>query len=304
MRRAAALAVLIVTVLFAALAVPLSPVRTWLTGILGDLPIPSAAERIPSEPVTGAPLRVAVGAMISPERTYEFYADLFHLLAGRLHRPLELKQRRTYQEVNTLILRGEVDVAWICTGAWPELSEAAGARLLAVPMVGGKTTYNALVLAGPAAGTARSLGELAGTRFAFTDPISLTGCLYPKRRIASLGGDAARFFSDTTFTGGHDRSIEAVRRGIVGGASVDSLVYDYLARRFPEEVEGVRVLETSPPFPIPPLVVPSSTPEGLSTVLRRELLALGRDPGGRKLLDALLVDGFSPPDLAAYERLR
>jgi phosphonate transport system substrate-binding protein len=242
--------------------------------------------------------------MISPERTYVFYTDLFRLLAGQVGRPLELKQRRTYREVNGLIREGAVDVAWICTGAWPELAEHDAARLLAVPVVGGRTTYNALVLAGPAAAGAARIADLAGVRFAFTDPISLTGCLYPQRRVSSLGLDSGAFFANVTYTGGHDRSIEAVRRGIVGGASVDSLVYEYLAQRFPEEIAGISVLETSPPFPIPPIVVPVTTDGDLARDLERELMALGSGPDGRALLSALLIDGFARPDTAAYGTLR
>jgi phosphonate transport system substrate-binding protein len=304
MRRLATLATLAVGVLFAALALPGSPLRSRLASMLGDRPVASPAVRTAVEPAGASPLRVAIGAMISPERTYDSYADLFRLLAGRLQRPLELKQRRTYQELNGLIRRGEVDVAWICTGAWPELAESRAARLLAVPVVEGKRTYNALVLAGPAAPQAKDLAGLEGARFVFTDPISLTGCLYPKRSVAGLGREAGAFFSGTSFTGGHDRSIEAVRRGLAGGASVDSLVFHYLARRFPEEVAGVRVLETSPPFPIPPIVVPASTPDITERALRAALLGMAADEEGRKLLDALLVDGF---DLAAegdYARLR
>jgi len=304
MRRIATVATLAVAALFAGLALPGSPLRSRLAALLGDPPVASPAVRTSDAAGGGPPLRVAVGAMISPERTYEFYADLFRLLAGRLQRPLELKQRRTYQELNALIRRDEVDVAWICTGAWPELAEAQAARLLAVPVVEGKKTYNALVLAGPAIPRASDLAGLGGGRFVFTDPISLTGCLYPKRRIAELGRDAGSFFSATSFTGGHDRSIEAVRRGLAAGASVDSLVFRYLARRFPEEVEGVRVLETSPSFPIPPLVVPVSASPEAERLLREALVNLGSDETGRKLLEALLVDGFAPADEEAYARLR
>lgn len=242
--------------------------------------------------------------MISPERTYGVYGDLFRLLAERLGRPLELKQRRTYQEVNALVIRGEVDAAWICTGAWPELGEARAARLLAVPVVDGQPTYRALILAGPGRSGARSLADLRGARFAFTDPISLTGCRYPKLRLAARGERPEQFFGSTLFTHGHDRSIEAVRRGLADGASVDSLIYDFLARRSPEEVAGIRVLERSEPFPIPPLVVPSGAAEAEVARLRRELSALGEDPVGRTLLDALLIDGFASPDERAYERRR
>jgi phosphonate transport system substrate-binding protein len=304
MRRIAALATAFVALLFIALAVPGTGLRSVVVSALSDRSATSDASLPAAMPKAGEPLRVAIGAMISPERTFRFYGDFFQALAARLHRPLELKQRRTYAEVNKLVIRGEVDLAWICTGAWPELARGDTGRLLAVPVVAGKTTYNALIVAGPLRARARDLPGLSGARFAFTDPISLTGCLYPKTRIKEIGGNPEKFFSTTFFSYGHDRSIEAVRRGLAGGASVDSLVFDYLARRFPEEVHGIRILEKSPPFPIPPLVVPSGTSKARVVEIRTALFDLARQEDGRKLLDALLVDGFALPDEQAYAGLR
>lgn len=304
MRRFAALATAFVALLFGALAVPGTGLRSAVVSALSDRTLATEASLAAILPPPGKPFRVAIGAMISPEKTFRFYSDFFQALAARLHRPLDLKQRRTYAEVNRLVIRAEVDLAWICTGAWPGLAREKAARLLAVPVVAGKSTYNALILAGPSRARARDLSGLSGARFAFTDPISLTGCLYPKKRIEEIGGNPEKFFSTTFFSHGHDRSIEAVRRGLAGGASVDSLVFDYLARRFPEEVQRVRVLERSPPFPIPPLVVPSGTSEARLVEIRTALFDLARQEDGRKLLDALLVNGFALPDEQAYAGLR
>jgi phosphonate transport system substrate-binding protein len=300
MRRIAALATAFVALLFCALAVPGTGLRSVIVSALSDPPAAPAASPPAARQKTGEPLRVAIGAMIWPERTFRFYGDLFQALAARLHQPLELKQRRTYGEVNTLVMRGEVDLAWICTGAWPVLAREKAARLLAVPVVAGKTTYHALIVVGPSRPRARDFSGLSGAHFVFTDPMSLTGCLYPKRRIGEMGGDPERFFATTFFSYGHDRSIEAVRRGLAEAASVDSLVFDYLAKRFPEEVAGIRVLEKSEEFPIPPLVVPGGTSEARLVEIRTALFDLVRDEDGKKLLDALHVDGFALPDERAY----
>jgi phosphonate transport system substrate-binding protein len=304
MRRLSFAAASAVGLLFAALLVPGLPVRAWLLSAVTGSP-PSTEARWPSRQPRppGPPLRVAIGAMISPERTFVFYGEFFAELAQRLGRPLDLLQRRTYRETNDLIARGEADLAWICTGAWPQLRKEESARLLAVPVVGGRTSYESLLLAGPSSGAAK-FEDLQGGRFAFTDPISLTGCLYPRDRISSLGHDPTSFFSSTFFTHGHDLSIEAVRKGIADGASVDSLIFDYLLRRFPSEVEGVRVIDRSPPFPIPPLVVPARMSLAEASLLKGELLALSQEAGGRSLLNELLIDGFAAPEPRAYADLK
>ena len=304
MRRLSIAASYAVAVVFAGLLVPGFPLRAWiLSAISGSAPStgarwPAALARPP-----GPPLRVAIGAMISPERTFAFYGEFFTEMARRLGRPLELLQRRTYGETNDLIAHGEVDIAWICTGAWMQLRHEESARVLAVPVVAGRTSYQALLVTTPSSG-AKSFDDLRGKRFAFTDPLSLTGYLYPRSLIESAGRDPSGFFSSTVFTRGHDRSIEAVRRGIVDGATVDSLIYDFLVRRSPSDVEGVRVIARSPPFPIPPLVVPARMPEAEAERLKDELLAFSCSAEGRSLLEELLIDGFAAPEPKVYASLK
>lgn len=304
MRRLSVAATTAVGVFFAALLVPGLPLRAWiLSAISGSTPSAGARWPSPQAGPLGPPLRVVIGAMISPERTFVFYGEFFTEMALRLGRTLDLLQRRTYRETNDLIARGEVDIAWICTGAWVQLREEESARLLAVPVVAGRTSYQALLLAGSSSG-ARRFDDLRGKRFAFTDPLSLTGYRYPRSLIESAGRDPSGFFSSTVFTHGHDRSIEAVRRGIVDGATVDSLIYDYLARCSPSNVEGVRVIGRSPSFPIPPLVVPARMPEAEAERLKDELMALSCTAEGRSLLDELLIDGFAAPEPTGYANLK
>lgn len=85
------------------------------------------------------PLRVAVAAVISPKGTVESYAPFLDYLSSRLARPVELVQRRTYLEINDLIAKGEVDIAFVCTSAYVAGRDQFGMELLAAPEVNGET---------------------------------------------------------------------------------------------------------------------------------------------------------------------
>ncbi|MCP4896433.1 MAG: PhnD/SsuA/transferrin family substrate-binding protein [bacterium] len=304
MRRWVPILTLLVAIVFGALAMPKSPVAEWLVDVLAggnwrglsEGERPDRAAPPPDVPV----LRAAVGAMVTPERTYSDYRELFRLVAEETGRRLELVQRRTYSEVNDLLVAGEVDMAWVCTGAIEDLDARKAVRLLAVPVIGGRTDYQSYVIA-RSNSTIAEFEDLRGTVFAFTDPLSLTGRRVVVDLLQRRGQTVDDFFSDTFFTHAHDNSIRAVQDGIADSACVDSLVYDYMKRSGSDDgVSGTRVVWRSERFPIPPLVTPVSLDDELFTELQRLLLQLGEHPGAQTHLVHLRLDAFVRGDPGVY----
>lgn len=111
-------------------------------------PVPSASLSNARSPKASAPPTrgVAIGAMISPARTLTVYSDLFQIIGQKMGADVTLVLKKTYREVNELLLNREVDVAWVCTGGWRELRESGNVELLAVPQVNGKTSYRSYLV--------------------------------------------------------------------------------------------------------------------------------------------------------------
>ncbi|MCS6872132.1 MAG: phosphate/phosphite/phosphonate ABC transporter substrate-binding protein [Anaerolineae bacterium] len=260
-------------------------------------PLPKAAEQ------TIVPLRVSVAAVISPKGTAQSYQALLDYLSAKLERPVELVQRRTYAETNALVEAGYVDVAFVCTSAYLDGAARFGMELLAAPQVNGKTVYHSVLLV-PAKSTAQSMADLRGKRFAFTDPMSNTGRVYPTYLVKQLGSTPQEFFSEVFYTYNHDDAIRAVAEQVADGAAVDSLVYEFALAREPELAKRVRVIHRSPPFGIPPVVVnPEARPQ-LKAILRDLLYGMADDPEGQKALAALGIERFVPISDEAYSSVR
>lgn len=262
---------------------------------LQPLPTPEGHEAIP--------LRVAVAAVISPKGTVESYSPFLDYLEEKLDRPIELVQRRTYLEVNDLIEHGEVDIAFVCTSAYVQGHDSFGMELLVAPQVKGKTTYNSLLIV-PASSTAKNMDDLHGKVFAFTDPISLSGRVYPTYLVQQLGFTPEKFFARTFFTYSHDEAIRAVAGGVADGAAVDSLVYEFAVARDPSLAEKVRVIHRSPDFGIPPVVVSPLTRPQVKEELRSLLLEMSKAPDAREALESMGVDSFVLIDDDAYDGVR
>jgi phosphonate transport system substrate-binding protein len=261
-------------------------------------------EPLPTPAANGElPLRVAVGAVISPQGTVQSYQALLNYLAARLERPVELVQRRTYAEVNDLVQSGAVDMALVCTSAYVVGHDQFGMELLAAPIVNGEMVYHSVLIV-PADSPARTMADLAGQTFAFTDPMSNSGRAYPTHLVQELGSNPEAFFGRTFFTYSHDDAIRAVAKGLADGAAVDSLVLDYALQREPELAARVREIHRSPPFGIPPAVVGPGLRPQLKATLRSLLVTMAEDPEGRAALAAAGIDRFVEADDAAYQTAR
>lgn len=259
---------------------------------------------LPERPPTDVvPLRVAVGAVTSPQGTVESYAPLLDYLERKLDRPVELVQRRTYAEVNDLVKTGYVDVALVCTSAYVAGKRDFDMQLLLAPEVDGETVYYSFLIV-PATSAARSMADLRGKVFAFTDPMSNTGHNYPVHLVKQLGETAESFFARTFFTYSHDDAIRAVASGLADGAAVDSLVYDYAIEREPELAQRTKIIGRSEPFGIPPVVAsPQARPQIVAEV-RDLLIGMAADPEGQQVLNGLNIDRFVTVEDRIYDSAR
>ncbi len=114
----------------------------------------------------------------------------------------------------------------------------------------------------------RSVADLKGKTFAFVDPSSTSGHLFPKAGLIKAGFDPDNDFSRVIFSGGHDASAIAVQNGKVdAGAVADALLESAIARGMVKQDE-IAIVWKSPPIPGAPFVMRTDLPEPLKKKLR------------------------------------
>lgn len=241
----------------------------------------------------------AVSAMVSPAQTLVHFAEFRDYLEEKLGAHVHLKQRRTYEEINSLLYDATVQMAFTCTGGYLAGRQAFGLEVLAVPVVKGKTAYQSYIITDKN-NPAESLEELQGQVFAFTDPLSLSGRMYPVATLNTLGYTTDSFFKKTFYTESHDKSIEAVATGLADGAAVDSLIFDSLYGLPDSFAQQVRIIHKSKEFGMPPVVVTPSLDKESKRTLLKVLLGMANDPRGQVVLQHLEMDGFALPSPELY----
>lgn len=248
-------------------------------------------------------LKVAVSAIISPKETYRFYSELLEYISQKINHQIVFKQRKTYEEVNDMLGAGEVDMAFICSGAYIDAKKTKGIEILAQPVCNGKTVYQAYIITHKSSGI-DDFTDLKGKSFAFTDPLSNSGKLYATKRTKDLNTTPEEFFSSTLYTYAHDKSIHLVAKQLIDGATIDGLIYNYMLATTPDLVKNVRIIEKSEDFGIPPIVVPGRLNAKLKKQLKAIVMAIHDDSLGKEILDRLLIERFVEGSDRDYDGIR
>ena len=206
-------------------------------------------------------------------------------------RPVQLVQRRTYEEITALLISGQLDAAWIC--GFPFVANRDQLALVAVPLWRGRPLYQSYLIVAKSR-QAQTLDDLRGDIHAFSDPNSNSGYLVTRALLAERGLKPADFFSRTFFTYGHRNVVRAVASGLAESGSVDGYVWEVLAEAEPRLTGATRVLRRSEWLGFPPVATARAL-AGSANVrrLQQALLNMDKSEAGRKVLALLRLDGFA-----------
>ncbi len=262
--------------------------RTFLKLLAGPALRPAFVQ------ATERPLRIGLTPVILDDRV-DFLRRWAEWIETRLGQPVDFVQRAKYQEIVDLLDRGRLDAAWIC--GYPYVRHLDTLRLLAVPVYQGEPLYRAYLITSARNTEVQGLTDLKGGVFAFSDPLSNSGYLYPVYRLHQLfphqPEPLRRLFRRTFFTCGHRHVIEAVASGLADAGSVDGYVWDQLQRLHPELTRQTRIFERSPKFGFPPLVTTRHMAPERRAALADLLGRMHEDPVGQPLLRSLGLDRFT-----------
>lgn len=160
-------------------------------------------------------------------------------------------------------------------------------------------TYRSVIVARKDHGI-RTLQDLKGRTFAFVDPSSTSGHLFPKAALIDAGYDPDTYFSRVIFSGGHDASAIAVQNGKVDAAAVAELLLEAAIDRGVVRGEDIVVVWRSIPIPGAPFAYRKDLPGDLKARIRASFAEIHDMPwGGRTVIKRWL-----PTDDAAYDVVR
>ena len=143
------------------------------------------------------------------------------------------------------------------------------------------TTYKSQILVQTSSGIT-DLNGLKGKKFAFVDPISASGYLFPTLLVKTkTGQDPKTFFGSTIFAGGHDKAALAVYQGTVDGAA--SFIDVRTSPGMPADIlTKTKVIDTAGPIPNDGVAVAKGFPADLQKQVTKALIDYCASDAGAK----------------------
>ena len=116
-------------------------------------------------------------------------------LERKLQRKVVFIQRDNYRETMDLIVKGNLDFAWICD--YPYVALGKHVRLLATASYQNQPFYRSYLIVPAKDVETTSIADLKGKVFAYADPHSHTGYVVPRYEQRKAGVEADGHFKKT-----------------------------------------------------------------------------------------------------------
>lgn len=135
----------------------------------------------------------------------------------------------------------------------------------------GRTYYHSQIITRKDSGI-KEVKDLKGRTFAFVDPSSTSGHLFPKAGLMKLGFDPEKDFSRVLFTGSHDANALAVANKRVDAATIADRIFDAAAQKKLIDPADIQVVWRSDPIPESPTCWRKNLPDDLKKQIRTAFL--------------------------------
>ncbi|TBU73267.1 phosphonate ABC transporter substrate-binding protein [Phytopseudomonas daroniae] len=246
-------------------------------------------------------LRIGLIPSEDSQSMIESSQQVLDQLQAKLGMPVKPFVATDYNGVIEALRSKKLDVAYLGPFSYVLASQVADVEAFAVAVTKktGKSAYRSLIVARPDSGI-QSLADLKGHTFAFVDPSSASGHLFPKAGIEQAGYQPDELFSRVIFSGSHDASILAVANRKVDAAAVADRILATATAQGQVKPDELRVVWSSSDIPESPMVWRKDLDPALKQKLAAALAEVKDIPWG----DQGMLDGFQPTRDSAYDVVR
>jgi phosphonate transport system substrate-binding protein len=234
-------------------------ILTLLAALLSVVLVTAACGGDPSDqqPANGLPKTLHVGVVpnVSPDKQRAQYEPFRKYLADRLGIDVQLFVATDYSGVVAALVSKKVDLAYLGGLTYVQAAEQSPVTPIVTEVdeeTGTPKYPSAIIVKAGSRFTSTKQVVDAHARFAFGDPSSTSGSLFPRVMLTQAGARCDRLritqcppLASVTFTGGHDATAQAVYNGSVDAGGIELRILHRLEKQGTIPKGALRVIETT-----------------------------------------------------------
>jgi phosphonate transport system substrate-binding protein len=226
---------------------------------------------------------------------------MMDMLSKSLGMPVKPFVAADYNGVIEALRSKRLDVAYLGPFSYVLGATVADIEAFAVAETkkAGRSFYHSLVVAHKDSGI-KTVADLKGRNFAFVDPSSTSGHLFPKAGLIKAGFNPDKDFGRVIFSGSHDSNAVAVQNRKVDAVAIADRILDAAFNKGLAKRDDLVVVWKSDPIPESPTV----WRRDLDPALKKRIQAAFLDVKDIPWSDQGLLNGFHPTNDAAYDVIR
>lgn len=218
---------------------------------------------------------------------------LGRMLSVSIGIPVEAVVSTSYTAAVEAMCAGRADIGALNPFSYVLAHEKCGVEVAAISVRFGLPYYRAQISVRADANINR-IEDLRGKRFAFVDPASTSGYLFPAAMLKKAGFDPDKFFSQTVFAGSHPNVILAIYRGQVDGGSTFEDARTNVQAQFPDVLQKVKPIAYTNPIPNDTWSLNAKLSPAMKARIKDRLLRIAKTPAGQEALRNLYsIEGLT-----------
>ena len=251
-------------------------------------------------------VKIAFVPSTEAEKIVEETVEFDKLLGAALGIPVKSVVLPHYVAAVEALGTGDCLVGWIPPLAYIYANDRHGARPALIAVRKGQPYYQGQIVV-RADSDIEHLEDLRGKRFAFVDPNSTSGNLYPRALLKAQGIDPDTYFKAAIYSGGHDTALFAVLQGSVDACACFVDVRERVKDVYPNVMQETRVIAVTDNIPGDPVVLAGGKylSDEWADKITAALLEVMHSPEGKRVIyDIYEIDDLIPATDRDFEVVR
>jgi phosphonate transport system substrate-binding protein len=241
---------------------------------------------------------IPADSTISVQDATKPFADALSKLVCK---PVNLFVGTNYTSIITAMASGKADIADFGPLSYVLAADKGGAQAILRSLAPADKAdhYYSYIITTPKTGI-KTLADLKGKKFSFTDPASTSGNLVPRYTLVNAGIDPDKDLQPT-YVGSHNLSLTAVLTGKVDAGAMASDTYDSMLKQGKFKASDIVIISKSFAIPENPVAVRQGLSQSDIASLRAAFLDLNNNDAALKSLSS---GGFIKDVDSSYDPIR